>query len=175
MPLPYARSIAEEHLYMRLHPCRCGESQFANQHATIQTEQGLASEHYGSCVGCGQPRRFVFRLPGLAPQHTDRYGGPDPSQIIDAAEWRLVALAYVTYAHDVRDQPEEAREALMSALGAYQEMLKFIPAGEQHMPDSAFFTERGRRLRAGESPTVFTRTFLEVMVNGVRRDLAAIK
>lgn len=175
MPLPYARSIAEEHLYMQLHPCQCGERRTtAGYHASIEAEQGLASEHTGICTGCGRNRRFVFRLPGMVPQYSDRYGGPEPSQIIDAGEWRRISLVYMGELHKVRDQPDQLRKVLEEALAAYQEMLKFIPPGQQEMPESAFFTERGRQIRASEPPMSFTRSFLEAMLNGVRKDLAAI-
>jgi hypothetical protein len=176
MALPYARSIAEEHLYMELHPCRCGESTVtASTHGSMQAEQGLASEHTGRCTGCGEFRRFVFRLPGLAPQHTDRYGGPDPSQIIDAGEWRMVSLAYLGHAQKVRDRPDELRRALEEALAAYQEMMKFIPPGDDEIPDSAFFTERGRRVRAKEPGNPFHRRYLTAMIDGVRKELVAIR
>jgi hypothetical protein len=176
MPLPYARSIEEEHLYMELHPCQCGESQTtAYQHASIEAGQGLASEHTVVCAGCGRTRRFVFRLPGPTPWYADRYGGPDPSQIIDAGEWHWVSLASMEELDHVRGQPDQMRDVLEEALAAYQEMLKFIPPGQQEMPDSAFFTWRGRQIRASEPPVVFTRSHLEAMVDGVMEDLAAIR
>ncbi|MFB6985000.1 hypothetical protein ACFC0C_03775 [Streptomyces sp. NPDC056178] len=176
MPLPYARSVPEAHLYMELHPCECGESGSTGyRHASIQTDQGLASEHSFGCAGCGRQRRFVFRMPALVPQHTDRYGGPEPSQIIDAGEWRMISLAYMGELDRVRARSDELRKMLDEALAAYQELLKFIPAGQERMPDSAFFTERGRRIREGEPPNSFSRHFLEAMVDGVRRDLAAVR
>jgi hypothetical protein len=161
---------------MELHPCQCSESAItAKSHASIQAEQGIADEHTGICTGCGRNRRFVFRVPSLAPQHTDRYGGPDPSQIIDAGEWRLVSLAYMEEQGNVRDRPDRLREVLQVALAAYQEILKFIPPGQQEMPESAFFTKRGRQIRASEPSVSFTRSFLEAMIDGVREDLAAIQ
>ena len=163
-------------MYMSLHPCRCGETRTSTStHSSLDAEQGLASEHTGTCVGCGCKRRFVFRLPSWVPQHSDRYGGPDPSQIIDAGEWRLVSLAYMGQLDSVKDRPEKLRQVLEVALAAYLEMLKFIPPGRQEMPESAFFTPRGRQVRATEPPQFLTRSFLEAMVAGVRRDLAAIR
>jgi len=176
MPLPYARSFAEQYLYMELHPCQCGESLItAKSHALLQAEQGLADQHTGICTGCGRNRRFVFRVPGLAPQHSDRYGGPEPSQIVDAGEWRLISLAYMGELDNVRDRPDQLREVLQVALAAYQEMLKFIPPGQQEMPESAFFTERGRQIKVGEPPMSFTRSFLEAMIDAARGELAAIR
>jgi hypothetical protein len=176
MPLPYARSIAEEHMYMQLHPCECGETAATGRrHATIQAEQGLASEHAFGCAGCGQQRRFVFRLPGLAPRHADRYGGPEPSQIIDAGEWRLVSLAYLGERERIRHQPDQLRAVLEEVLAACQEMLKFIPPGESAIPGTAFFTDRGLRARASEQAGAFTRSYLEAMTDSVQRDLTAAR
>jgi hypothetical protein len=173
MPLPYARSIAEEHLYMELHPCECGESAAeSSTHATITAEQGLASEHVFDCAGCGRRRQFVFRLPGLAPQHADMYGGPEPSQIIDAGEWRMISLAYMGEVTDARDQPDRRRRLLEVALAAYQEMLKFVPPGADRVPESAFFTPRGRQMRQQEPDYSFRRSFLEAMADGIAQDLA---
>lgn len=158
---------------MSLHPCQCGESAMTDVgQGLFQTEQGVGDEHHGVCAGCGRNRRFVFRVPSMLPRAPDRYGGSDPSQIIDAGEWRAISLAYMGKLDHVRDDVDQMREVLQGALAAYQEMLKFIPPGEQQMPDSAFFTERGRRVRADERPGSFTRLFLEAMVDGVRADLA---
>lgn len=189
MALPYARSIGEEHLYMRLHPCACGSvSRTAQMHATGVIAQGLTSEHEFVCQGCGTERRFVFRLPGLAPQYTDRYGGPDPSQIIDAGEWRIVALQAMERGLQLRRRTsgvrrlfsgEKERNAVRrefeEALDAYEEMLKFLPPGAERMPDSAFFTARGRRIRTQEPSVAFTRSFVEAMIDGVRSDLTALR
>lgn len=189
MALPYARSIAEEHLYMRLHPCVCGSVAGTGiRHGTGVIAQGLTSDHEFVCKGCGAERRFVFRLPGLAPRYDDMYGGPDPSQIIDAGEWRMVALDAMGRAQLLRrqstgvrkifgrgDQKPQLRRAFEEALASYQEMLKFIPPAADTIPDSAFFTENGRRIRAREPYVAFERSFIEAMIDGVRSDLAAVR
>ncbi|MFI6401764.1 hypothetical protein [Streptomyces sp. NPDC050548] len=186
MALPYARSIAEEHLYMRLHPCVCGSvARTGMRHSTGVIAQGLTSDHEFVCMGCGAERRFVFRLPGLVPRYDDMYGGPDPSQIIDAAEWRMVALDAMGRAQQLRGrrtglrklfgrgvQKPQMQRALEEALGSYQEMLKFIPPAADTIPDSAFFTENGRRIRTQEPYVAFERSFIEAMIDGVRSDLA---
>ncbi len=189
MALPYARSIAEEHLYMRLHPCVCGSTAKTGiGHATGVIAQGLTSEHEFVCGGCGAERRFVFRIPGLAPRYADKYGGPDPSQIIDAGEWRIVALHAMDRALRLRrqsggvrkmfhrgDPKPEIRQAFEESLAAYQEVRKFIPPGADEVPDSAFFTEAGRRIRAQEPDVAFTRSFVDAMIDGVRSDLADVR
>ncbi|HET9258246.1 MAG TPA: hypothetical protein VFO16_24035 [Pseudonocardiaceae bacterium] len=176
MPLPYARSVAEQYLYMSLHPCQCGESRTNNGlQALVQTEQGQADKHTGVCVGCGRDRQFVFRIPGLAFSRNGKYGGTEPSQIIDAGEWRLVALSCMGRLEQVGNQPGRRREVLEEALAAYGEMLKFIPPGLQEIPESAFFTERGRQLRARHEPKFFERSYLETMTAGIREHLAIIR
>jgi hypothetical protein len=157
-------------------------------HATGVIAQGLTSEHEFVCGGCGAERRFVFRIPGLAPRYQDMYGGPDPSQIIDAGEWRMVALHAMEWglrlqreSSGVRkmfhrdDTKPEIRRAFEEALAAYQEVLKFIPPGGDEVPDSAFFTAAGRRIRAQEPEMAFARSFLDAMIDGVRSDLAEIR
>jgi hypothetical protein len=189
MALPYARSIAEEHLYMRLHPCVCGSvAKTGVRHSIGVITQGVTSENEFVCEGCGAERRFVFRLPGLAPQYDDMYGGPDPSQIIDAGEWRTVALHAMDRALRLRgqstglrklfgrgDQKPRIRRAFEESLAAYQEMLKFIPPGADTVPDSAFFTENGRRIRTQEPYVAFNRSFIDAMISGVLSDLAAVR
>ena len=92
--LKLARTNAEAHLYMDLHPCACGERRFARQSAVVTLEGDLASRYTGACARCGAERRFEFRLPQeilQPPAEGVRFGGPEPSELLDPGEWLSVA------------------------------------------------------------------------------------
>lgn len=75
----HARSVAECHLYMRLHPCSCGEADFPwTSHEIGTAGGGDLSVYRGSCPQCGTARRFEFLVDsgGVAPP---AFGGPEPS------------------------------------------------------------------------------------------------
>jgi hypothetical protein len=129
MILPPSRTSAEAHLYMDLRPCSCGETRFARQSAVVALEDGdLAARYTGACPACGQPREFTFRLPAepaVAPAGGFRYGGDEPSQPLAGIE-------------------------LIRAVAALDEVLKFIPPGEDVVPAAACTSEWGRDLRRRE-------------------------
>ncbi len=156
--LPLARTNLEAHLYMDLHPCECGATDFDRQSSVIEEGGDLASRYTGTCPNCGRTREFVFRLPAdiLVPTPGQpRYGGDQPSELIDPGEWLAVADAYAKSAElpgpgmDERRR-EQSRIALARAAAALDEVLKFVPPGADAVPESAFWTERGRRVRAAD-------------------------
>jgi len=148
MTRPYARTNAEAHLYMDLHPCACGERVFDRRSAVIDDGGTLCSRYAGPCAGCGTPRSFVFELPetirAVQRDHVE-YGGDDPSRIIDAGEWMAVSDAHG------RREPHTRRD-LDIARAAIEEVKKFLPRGlrgspTDRVPDEAFWTARGRAVR----------------------------
>lgn len=175
MALPYARSIAEEHLYMRLHPCRCGSGESVPvSHATGRAEQGAVDENVERCTGCGTEREFLFRIPGLVPRYDDRYGGADPSQIIDAGQWQGLAWAQIVRAMNLGDRPAEKRAHFLEAIEYLKELQKFIPAGDEAVPESAFFTERGRRIRAAAVGDPFHQFWIDMWFQIIDEQLATL-
>jgi hypothetical protein len=151
-----SRTNAEAHLYMDLHPCSCGETRFPRQSAVVALDDGdLASRYTGACVGCGQEREFLFRLPPATSSAGVgfRYGGDEPSQLLDPGEWLLVSDAY---AGQVPADPgggeagQRARAALTRAVAALDEVGKFIPPDGAVVPATAFTTDRGRQLHQRE-------------------------
>jgi hypothetical protein len=171
MVLPPARTNAEAHLYMDLHPCGCGEIRFP-RHSSVVTAAGeLVSRYTGTCPGDGAEREFMFRLPAdlLAPppDGTVRYGGPEPSELIDPGEWLSVADACARSvpadtATLAGDGLMEARAMLYRAAAAIDEVLKFIPSGADRVPETAFVTDRGRAAYARE-PGRFRQPRLEAV------------
>ncbi|ASW58066.1 hypothetical protein [Plantactinospora sp. KBS50] len=150
---PLARTSAEAHLYMDLHPCQCGAGGFARDSAVIALADGdLASRYTGDCGGCGRPREFLFRLPAetmIPAAGRFSYGDTRASELLDPGEWLWVADAYAgTAPADPADLPAEQRvragAALHRAAAAVDEVLKFVPAGADEAPTAAVTSERGR-------------------------------
>lgn len=181
MALRLARTNEEAHLYMDLHPCGCGEIRFPRSSSVVETADGdLASHYTGTCPQDGAQREFTFRLPPqIVPPPGDgtvRYGGPEPSELIDPGEWLSIADAY---ARSVPADPTslaadglaQARSMLNRAVAAIDEVLKFIPEGEDRVPERAFVTDRGRAAYAKE-PGRFRRPRLEA-VRGTYANIAA--
>ncbi|GAA3230682.1 hypothetical protein ACFO1B_27000 [Dactylosporangium siamense] len=182
MTIGLARTNAEAHLYMELHPCpRCGEAVFDSTSSVITTPAGLASRYTGACPGCGTGREFEFDLPEVVlfpPAHGVRFGGDQPSRIVDAGEWLFVAdmvLEHVAAVPDPRASAAElagAKRDVEMAVAALDEVLKFLPAGADTAPPSAFWTDRGRQVQAAE-PGRFRRVRLLAVREAYQRIAAA--
>jgi len=151
---PLSRTNSEAHLYMDLRPCTCGEVRFERASSVIVLADGdLASRYSGTCERCGSAREFVFRLPPeiLPPTAGGpvRYGGPEPSQLIDAGEWLWVADSYAravpaSLVGLTEVEQRRARARLATALAALEEVLKFAPSESAEVPPAAVWTPLGR-------------------------------
>lgn len=168
MALPIVRSRDEAHLYLDLHPCeRCAGVDITWQSALTDDGGVPARRYHGVCAGCQQRREFVFRLPGRpalpGPDELVFFGGPEPSELLDAGEWRLVAdLGVRDGSAPFRGDPglrAERRQSFAMAVAAFGEMLKFIPEGADAVPDSSFWTAHGRAVR-DRDPEHFSRDHL---------------
>ena len=171
MTLPVARTRDEAHLYMDLHPCEeCGAIDVVWRHATVYVDGGIGGGYFGSCPGCGAKREFVFALPERewVVAEFPNFGGPEPSRLLDAGEWLWVADRAAGNAP--AGDPAGERRALALASQAVAEVLKFIPDGEELVPEAAFWTERGREVHSAE-PGRFSRGRLQV-VRDTYRELA---
>lgn len=181
MALRLARTNEEAHLYMDLHPCECGEIEFPRSSSVVETADGDLAGHYtGTCPQDGARREFMFRLPQqiVSPpgDGSVSYGGAEPSELIDPGEWLSIADAYARNvpadtAALAADGLAQARSMLTRAVAAIDEVLKFIPAGEDRVPEDAFVTVRGRAAYAKE-PGRFRRPRLEA-VRGTYANIAA--
>ncbi|MDH2425070.1 hypothetical protein [Sphaerisporangium sp. TRM90804] len=149
--LPVARTRDEAHLYLDLHPCpRCGSTGTVWQDALVSVDGALASRYTGTCGDCGEARGHLFGLPErevVSPEFP-AFGGPEPSQLLDAGEWLWVAD--LTAGNVPTGDPAAARRALAIAVAAVGEVVKFIPPGAEEVPATAFWSERGTRLRDSE-------------------------
>jgi hypothetical protein len=166
---------------MDMHPCEeCGKSD-AHWDSALTSDEGAPARRYsGRCPGCGSAREFVFRLPArpLLPGPGDvvLFGAEEPSELLDAGEWLYVAdvCAQAAAGGPGRESgsglTDEARESLIVAVAAMDEVLKFISEGRDEVPRAGFWSDRGRTLRQTE-PGRFRRHPLLTMRNTYRAAL----
>ena len=167
MAVLLARTPAEAHVYMDLHPCACGSSVFERMSSVVADGDDLHSVYRGTCEGCGKAREVRFRLPEQ-PIFTGgalRFGDEQPSELLDPGEWLALADAHAT-------REPATRGDVQIAAAAIEEILKFGPADAEHIPEAAFTSERGRTVRAAE-PGRFRRARLEAVLAAYRSIVAS--
>jgi hypothetical protein len=163
MPVIHARGRAEAYEYMRLALGDCTFYGFDVEPVRRYSSPGspVVTVYVARCPSTAESREFEFTA-DLAPDDApDRlvYGfGPEPSKLIDAGQWVQVLFYYHTMVElQVKDlengwpDPAGAEyllDMIWRARAAAEEILKFIPEGADSPPDSAFWTEVGRKSRA---------------------------
>jgi hypothetical protein len=75
------------------------------------------------------------------------FGGPEPSELLDAGQWLQVADSAVAV---VPTDPVEAGKVLAVAQAAIAEVIKFVPAGADAVPEDEFWTPEGQAVREAE-------------------------
>jgi hypothetical protein len=181
-----ARTIVEAHLYLDLlraqgllGPDDPGDP----KHWTTLREGPTGwTLHADGAGGRFTPFDVVIAYRDLADaRRTGLRFGTRPSALIDAGQWCELgeryaeqAIAAELAAASAPGDPEASRKALLAwrfAVDVAAEALRFLPDGAAELPDSAFWTDRGRRLRRAE-PARFVRGVLEHQV-ATYRQLAA--
>jgi len=150
MAFAVARTWDEAQLYLELHPCPdCGSVEAPWEQALVQIDGEPASSYAAVCPGCRAEREYLFGLPAqeTAVQGWPTFGGPEPSEIIDAGQWLDVAERA---AAAVPADPAEAGRVLAIAYAAVAEVIKFVPAGADAVPEDEFWTPEGQAARAAE-------------------------
>ncbi|MFG2644539.1 hypothetical protein ACGFYP_26630 [Streptomyces sp. NPDC048370] len=174
-----ARSSFEAHLYMDLHHCpSCGSGDFDRRHRLEQQGDDFVAVYEGACGQCGTNRRFEFRMAEEVPPPPPAFGGAQPSQIIDPGEFEEVAFrisesAGIQLLNTPKSERYKLRDAVAYAVSAFEEMLKFLPPGEDAIPASAFTSEVGKA-RYRREPRNFGRRMLEMNVQQAREVLADV-
>lgn len=150
---PVARTPQEAYLYIEWRACACGERRFELVRSDIvEAVGGLESVITVRCGGCDAEREFRFTLPAaplvVSPGEV-RFGGDEPSQLLDPGEWLAVADAESdAVPADLTalrpDQRRGLRRPLATAAAALDEVLKFVPADGDGVPESAFVSTDGR-------------------------------
>ena len=167
-----ARSISEARLFMEHEPCpSCGHRGFGHPRKIVAIGERVAAAASGYCPSCGTERKFELLL-GDERVPEGAFGNRAPSTLIDAGEWLAIADAYGALVPaeietlDARDR-ELARTNLAKGIAAVEEVLKFVPAGADEPPRSAFFTSRGLDVYLA-APVRFKRARLDVLLDAWR-------
>jgi hypothetical protein len=145
------RSSLECRLYIELHPCDCGGSVIDITDRVVMHDDTLCARYSGSCSACGQSREYLFALDPEIPA-PDAFGGANPSTIIDAGQY-LAASERAAKQVQLGGSPADsvaARSLLARAIACLEEVMKWIPDGDERVPMSAFFTSEGQRVHASE-------------------------
>ena len=100
------------------------------------------------------------------------WGNATPSTLIDAGEWLAIADDFGARVpaeiHGLDGgEREAARVNLAKGIAAVEEVLKFVPAGADEPPQSAFFTPRGLGVYL-DARDRFRRERLEVLLDAWR-------
>jgi hypothetical protein len=154
MRLPYARTYNEAILFMRLRPCGCAEMEARWRDVPVTVFGQPARYFTGNCENCGRAREFTIAMPDDVKRRDDVvYGdGTEPSEIIDPGEWLGVSDLYGQRAEEVlTDENFGGGEdvnvvyfALSARVSALDEILKFLPANADVMPEWYFRSITGR-------------------------------
>jgi hypothetical protein len=152
-----ARTSHEAYLHMDLIPCGCGNRGGETISVTTQLpDGGLGRRYTRTCHRCGVATDFLYRLPAEPLDAAGfAYGGDEPSELLDAAQWWWAADRYAAAvpANAADLSPEDRRVArgrLAAAVAAIDEILKFVPPGEDQVPGWAVWTPMGEAVRAVE-------------------------
>ena len=144
-------SIQEEHLYVLLQRCGCGQSlELVSQ--SLEEKNGRQLDRVEArCHGCGHSQVFLFDVTGFFGD-PERYGSlqvnptSEPSGAIDLEGWAKLALFYLNMIPQAQEDRERVQTTFM-AVQCLEEALKlFPPEGER--PDSdAFFSSEDQQRR----------------------------
>ncbi|MFG1814094.1 hypothetical protein ACGFIF_10040 [Kribbella sp. NPDC049174] len=171
MAFAVARTRDEAHLYLELHPCpNCGSIDTPWEHGLADVEGELAISYDGICPGCDVERQYLFGLPARETRAVGwpTFGGPEPSELLDPGQWMDVADRA---AAEVPADPVAAGKVLAVAVAAVDEVVKFVPAGQDAVPEEEFWTPEGRSVRDAD-PGRFRLDRL-LVVRDTYRELAA--
>lgn len=179
---PLARTPQEAYLYIERQACACGERRYELVVSdVVEAVGGLESVVTVRCAGCDAEREFRFALPA-EPAVTSpgevRFGGDEPSQLLGPQEWLAVADdAVVDVPEDFATlRPEQRgalRRPLATAVAAVGEVLKFVPAGGDAVPEAAFGSADGQAAYRAD-PGRFQVASLTALRDRYRRLLAAV-
>jgi len=181
---PLARTEDEVYLYISLQPCEvCGQTGPEVRGVSSGAADGEPIRGYETaCSQCGTTRTFWFRFPE-APAGSAagpwRFGGAEPSELLDPGQWLMLADAVLAEAPETATglsdpQRREARDRVELAVAAFEEVLKFIRGGEDRVSPFAFWSQPGHELQL-TAAWRFEREWLESDLRRSREILAALQ
>jgi len=175
-----ARTNAEADEYMYLVTAECyddnGSAIFSTTTSAELVGDNRVVTYDVECLDGSMEWHFTVTV-DPQPERTDgtplQFGyGSEPSRLIDAGQWYLLFARWLALARDVQEQQEPDGRSfepleLEEMVGGFDhaqaslaEVLKFIPAGQDRVPESAVWTDQGR-WSYEEEPGQFTRDQLE--------------
>ncbi|MFE3459971.1 hypothetical protein ACFXKD_20695 [Nocardiopsis aegyptia] len=158
----YARSTAEAFLYLDLHLCSCEYPALDQVDDWLEKRDGVFVAVFdGRCSTCSGSGRYEFELETAELVRYPAIGGSTPSRIIDPGEFlwlsdRAASEVPVDVTGPSKEELGVAHGLMRRAIVTLEEVLKFIPEGDDEVPESAFSSDLGRSLRE-ESPERFRR------------------
>ena len=169
MQPPRAHSQSEAYLYLKVAACAAcsqGPMELQGCPEAQPGAPGRATELgrlAARCAHCGAECEFVFLWPEAPAGASDGpiNPTPEPSEIIDAAQW--LSLHYLLVESADRAAGKVERRRLTSrAAQCLEEALKFYTEDDELPPQSAFFAASSRQAFA-EHPEKFARQTLRDM------------
>ena len=172
-----ARSLAECGLYLNLCDYPVG-----GRKESMSTQGDDVVVQYDCTKEGGPARRFLFLIGKADMVATGgdgpmRYGAGDkPSELVDAGQFFDMAEAFAKASPGsldglTADRGMTALRIIERAAACMDEVIKFIPAGEEMVPDRAFFTASGRHARAQQPAGRWSRARLGA-IGGAYRSIA---
>jgi hypothetical protein len=163
-----ARSSLECRLFIELNVCACGQTPGELAHRLVSRDDRLVALYEGNCARCGRSLEYAFPLADEIVA-ADKFGGREPSQLIDAGQFLRESDRAARRVAD--SLAPESLYWLGRAIACLEEVLKWIPEGEERLPASAFFTEDGLR-GSREEPGRFRRPRLVAVLAAYQEQLA---
>jgi hypothetical protein len=148
-----ARSSLECRLFIELNVCACGQTPGELAHRLVSRDEQLFALYEGTCTRCRRSLEYAFPLADEIVA-ADKFGGAAPSQLIDAGQ--VLRESDRAVRRVVGSPSPQNVYWLGRAIACLEEVLKWIPDGEERPPASAFFTEDGLRF-SHEEPGRFRR------------------
>jgi hypothetical protein len=160
MNYPFARTREEVYVHLANQPCGvCGVGTLEVRGVAVgRDEQGRRLRTFTTVCGqCGDTRDHSFRFPEEEPPPlaerdvNRRFGGPEPSELLDPGQWlavadRLLADAPQSVAGLTDAERLELADRVEFAAAALEEVLKFMGEGDRIDPH-AFWSDLGHRLQ----------------------------
>lgn len=170
-----SRSPEESLAYLRLVPCRCGETEFHSFPTVWRDGDQRLKQYAGPCARCGTPRQFVFaeaELPPPASAGRVVFGRDGSvSTLLDPGQWLALANRAARAVTSDIDEAQ-ARTAMAYAVAALEEVLHFLPpnAGDfDSVPEACFVSALGRGVLLREPPGTFRKARLMARLAAYRR------
>lgn len=160
-PLP-AHSLAEAFFYVMVTPCSaCGngglKAGIANRADPV--DAGITVTIPATCSNCNatvEPAFVLSEIPASDPaQPATVNSSPDPSRIIDLAQWLTLARMILEVASKETDK-QQARHLGIEAAQCLDEALKFYDE-DNDLPEPTAFYSAASRLRFEQQPQLFSR------------------